>query len=312
MAGLRAERPRRALLRLRPLDRRRPAPGVTRLRASSSAPRPRCGAPDRPLVGRGAHRRLDDQTPRTSKLMLRWAGCLGETVGQCHTPRPPQRPVRRRSPTSSPGRSRGGERTIITAIERRQATRRGSGALLLDSYGGAINRVPPSATAFVHRNQLFSIQYLRAAGEPRPRGSRGPILADAAARRAATAVSGSPTRTTSTRSSRLGNRVLRHRTSAAPATSRAGGSGWVFRFKQGIRARARASPALATRTGRSCSTPWRGGRPTRSSSATTGSCGRGPPRTTSRRTGAGRPPRSAAPCARPAAGCSTSAAAPGG
>jgi hypothetical protein len=35
----------------------------------------------------------------------------------------------------------------------------GSGAILCDSYGGAVNRVDPTATAFAHRQQLFCIQY---------------------------------------------------------------------------------------------------------------------------------------------------------
>jgi FAD/FMN-containing dehydrogenase len=50
--------------------------------------------------------------------------------------------------------------TLLNQLEQRRLTGTGSGIVLLDSWGGAINRVPAARTAFVHRNALFSMQYL--------------------------------------------------------------------------------------------------------------------------------------------------------
>jgi FAD/FMN-containing dehydrogenase len=96
-------------------------------------------------------------------LQRRWAGCLHTSTAACHTrgtrtggtlPR-----ARFAAGSDYVGRplSSAGRAAAIHAIERRTG---GSGALLFDSYGGAINRVAADATAFVHRDALCSIQYL--------------------------------------------------------------------------------------------------------------------------------------------------------
>ena len=103
-------------------------------------------------------------------LMLRWAGCLGQSQAACHlvtqngtlqraafvgksdyvrTPFPPA-----------------AVRTLQRALEYRQSAGHGSGSAIMDAYGGAIARVDPDATAFVHRAPLHSVQYLAYWGAP--------------------------------------------------------------------------------------------------------------------------------------------------
>ncbi|NLT05324.1 MAG: FAD-binding oxidoreductase [Solirubrobacterales bacterium] len=117
-----------------------------------------------PLLRHGAQ--LSIGTEAYLPLMLRWAGCFGEPLSACHTVHTSRRGTLPRAafyaksdyvdePLSAAGRE-----TAIDWIERRNANPSlGSGALLLDSYGGALNRPKPGATAFVHRDELFCIQY---------------------------------------------------------------------------------------------------------------------------------------------------------
>jgi FAD/FMN-containing dehydrogenase len=90
-------------------------------------------------------------------LQLRWAGCLGKSPSACRA-LPYASFAAKSDYVSRPLPARAV--AIMTRwLGQRQASGQGSGALLLDSYGGAINRVAPGATAFVHRDNLFSIQY---------------------------------------------------------------------------------------------------------------------------------------------------------
>ncbi len=95
------------------------------------------------------------------QLMLLWAGCAHDSVVQCHTAgtRPggilPRMSFTAKSDYVSTPLPASGRAAMVAAAE----SSVGSGALLCDCYGGAINRVAPSATAFVHRDDLFCIQY---------------------------------------------------------------------------------------------------------------------------------------------------------
>jgi len=99
------------------------------------------------------------------QAQLMWAGCSNISQTACHTvgTRPggtlPRDSFQAKSDYVAkplPGAAR---EALVRAAENRLAMP-GHGAILFDCYGGAINRVKPAATAFVHRNVLFCIQYL--------------------------------------------------------------------------------------------------------------------------------------------------------
>jgi FAD/FMN-containing dehydrogenase len=112
-----------------------------------------------PLLGvPGAHVTRLDMAYMPLQLLL--AGCSGKTVAACHTVGAapggtlPRNTFNAKSDYVAKPLSSAGRAAMVAATEAS-----GSGALLCDAYGGAVNRVAPTATAFAHRQQLFCIQY---------------------------------------------------------------------------------------------------------------------------------------------------------
>jgi len=98
--------------------------------------------------------------------MLIEAGCYGQTVAACHLPG--QTPQGQLSRDTSYAKSdyftsllpTPAINTLVNAIANRQADpQSGPAGFGFDAAGGAINRVAADATAFVHRDTLFSAQY---------------------------------------------------------------------------------------------------------------------------------------------------------
>ncbi len=101
------------------------------------------------------------------ETMLIEAGCYGMTVGECHLPSQNPNGQLQRDTYSAKSDyfhntlSRRGIGVLVSAVAQRQmSSTLGRGGILLDACGGAINRVAADTTAFVHRDQLFSAQYL--------------------------------------------------------------------------------------------------------------------------------------------------------
>jgi len=117
-----------------------------------------------PLLHAATPSNLTTGTSGYLDLMLRWAGCLGRSQAACHLVA--EHGVLERATFSGksdyvakpfPARA---VRVLQHRLEARQSSGHGSGALIMDAYGGAIGRVRPDATAFVHRSPLCSMQYL--------------------------------------------------------------------------------------------------------------------------------------------------------
>jgi FAD/FMN-containing dehydrogenase len=101
--------------------------------------------------------------------MRSFAGCSALSTAQCHLPSQNPAGVLVRGPkyaksdfftTALPS---AGITALLSGMEQMLSVagaRGGAGHVTLDALGGAINRVKPSATAFVHRNALFDAQYL--------------------------------------------------------------------------------------------------------------------------------------------------------
>ncbi len=92
------------------------------------------------------------------------SGCNGITVSQCHlageTPdgEYPRSPFAASSDFFNAALPQAGIEAMLQAMSTRQAAGK-SGLVIMDLMGGAIAKVAPDATAFVHRNAIFSAQY---------------------------------------------------------------------------------------------------------------------------------------------------------
>ena len=103
-------------------------------------------------------------------LQRRWAGCAdGRSVAACRAV--PRSTFDASSVYVADRLDAAGRRAFVAAAN-------AGTTLVLDAYGGAINRVKPDATAFVHRDVRFSVQILSYApiGVSRPRVRRARAL----------------------------------------------------------------------------------------------------------------------------------------
>jgi FAD/FMN-containing dehydrogenase len=114
----------------------------------------------KPLLGvTGASLAVNTELPYM-EVQLLLAGCEGRAAAACHTVGTapggvmPRETFNAKSDYVARALPAAGRAAMIAAAEHP-----GAGDLLCDAYGGAIGWVAPTATAFVHRDPLFCIQY---------------------------------------------------------------------------------------------------------------------------------------------------------
>jgi FAD/FMN-containing dehydrogenase len=100
--------------------------------------------------------------------MLVEAGCSGLSVGQCHLPtqhpagvltRPPEYAKSDFYTERLPAKGIDTLLAQVAALSQVDGAPGAVGGVAFDAFGGAINRIAPEQTAFVHRDALFLAQY---------------------------------------------------------------------------------------------------------------------------------------------------------
>ena len=119
-----------------------------------------------PLVNAAAPQTMTIRTRSFINAALDWANC--SDVARCHIGVPSAEIGRsdflaKSDYVATPLPAAGIQTMIQRIMERQNDPALGGGSILMDAYGGAINRIAKNATAFVHRDQLFSIQYVAGA-----------------------------------------------------------------------------------------------------------------------------------------------------
>ena len=114
------------------------------------------------LVGSGPASQFLDSRSFLDAMLIE-ASCGGLTVPGCLSgPGADRVPSFAKSDFFSKKLNSAGISTLLAGIEQLRnvhGTAGGGGAIAFDALGGAVNRVGPHATAFVHRNALFNAQY---------------------------------------------------------------------------------------------------------------------------------------------------------